>query len=219
MARCAKNHQFRADLDPDPERGVAPGSAGAPEAPAGDERRAERDRRARGDLDPARPYGGPERRQGPRRAAELPSSIWRQPLAIALAVGLGIAAGLVVDALTRQPSTEIAAGEATNAVQPPDHPDAEALAGVQALRDEAEALTAAQVELDETSHERWMPRVALIERALEDPDTHPLLRHELTATITALECVGVLAPTRAPSAGHLCHTRAVNPSTNSERPS
>ncbi|KIG16190.1 hypothetical protein DB30_04802 [Enhygromyxa salina] len=109
---------------------------------------------------------------------------------MALAIVLGIAAGLVFDSLSRQPRTEVATRTAHAA--PAATVDPEALAGVQALRDEAEALTRAQVELDETAHERWMPRVALIERALEDPDTPPLLRDELSATIDALECVGVL---------------------------
>ncbi len=66
------------------------------------------------------------------------------------------------------------------------------LARVQALRDEARALTVAEVALDERAHERWMPRVAKIERALEDPATPEPIRVELLATIAALECVGVL---------------------------
>jgi hypothetical protein len=77
-------------------------------------------------------------------------------------------------------------------------------------------LTAAQVELDETTHERWMPRVALIEQALADPSTDALLRDELDATIAALECVGVLGDPALPD---LCDTQAVNRSINPGSPS
>jgi hypothetical protein len=72
--------------------------------------------------------------------------------------------------------------------------DPQQLAGVQALRDEAEALTPAGVGLDEQAHELWMPRVAKIELALADPDTPPAIRTELDATLAALERVGVLRP-------------------------
>lgn len=198
MARCAKNHQFRAGPDPDPQPGVAGGQDDLGE----DDRRADGDRRASGGAGPSHPYGGPERRQGPRRAAELPSSIWRQPLVLALAIGLGVASGLAINSFSRQPPAQQAqaVSDAGRAHSPaPMSVDAEALAGVQTLRDEAEALTTAQVELDETAHERWMPRVAMIERALEDPDTHPRLRDELSATIAALECVGVLGDPAVPT--------------------
>jgi hypothetical protein len=75
--------------------------------------------------------------------------------------------------------------------------DPQLLASVQALRDQAEALTPATVALDERAHELWMPRVANIELALADPATPDALRTELDATLAALERVGVLEPSHA----------------------
>lgn len=102
-----------------------------------------------------------------------------------MAIGLGIAAGLALDGLKDPPEVS-AAGEREVELDP------EVLARVQALRDEARALTVAEVALDERAHERWMPRVAKIEAALDDPATPEPIRVELLATIAALECVGVL---------------------------
>lgn len=102
-----------------------------------------------------------------------------------IAIGLGIAGGLALDSLPAQPEVAIAAARESEL-------DPEALSRVEALRDEAEALTAAEVALDERAHERWMPRVAKIDEALDDPATPDRIRTELLATIDALECVGVL---------------------------
>lgn len=111
--------------------------------------------------------------------------MWRRPLGLAIAIGLGIAGGLALDSLQAQPELPIAAVR--------EHEiDPEALARVEALRDEARALTAAEVALDERAHERWMPRIAKIDEALDDPATPDRIRTELLATIAALECVGVL---------------------------
>lgn len=174
MGSGAKNHRFHAQ----------PETARSPDAAAGADRRAGQDRR-----DPTRDgrYAGPERRRGPRRQAELPTPVWRQPLGLGLAIALGVAAGLIFNSWP-SPSADS---------QPPSTPsstsiDPEVLAAVEALHDEAAALTAAQVALDEQAHERWMPRVAKIEAALDDPATPEPIRRELVATITALECVGVL---------------------------
>jgi hypothetical protein len=215
VASCAKNHRFRADPDPGPKPGVAA------EFAAGfrddqDDRRAERDRRDPSRAAPRRAHGGLDRRQGPRRAVELPSSIWRQPLALAVAIGLGIAAGLAVNWFSGPQVADPERSQPAPAQIEAARVDPDALARVQALRDEAEALTAAQVELDETAHERWMPRVARIEQALEDPSTPALLRDELDATITALECVGVLGDPPLPD---LCDTRPVNRIINPGSPS
>jgi hypothetical protein len=168
----AKNHRFRE------------GSAGDPSAApsVGAERRAKRDRR---DSSRSTGYAGTERRRGPRREGDLPTPVWRRPLGLTIAISLGIVAGVALDSLQAPPELPIAAVQESK-------PDPEVLARVQALRDEARALTVAEVALDERAHERWMPRVAKIEQALEDPATPEPIRVELLATIAALECVGVL---------------------------
>jgi hypothetical protein len=112
--------------------------------------------------------------------------MWRRPLGLVIAIGLGIAGGLALDSLQAKP-------EVPSAAMPERALDPEALRRVEALRDEALALTAAEVALDERAHERWMPRVAKIDEALDDPATPDPIRTELLATIAALECVGVLA--------------------------
>lgn len=126
---------------------------------------------------------------GPRRQAELPTPVWRQPLGLGLAIALGVAAGLIFNSWA-SPSAESSPASASALASASIDP--EVLAAVEALHDEAAALTAAQVALDEQAHERWMPRVAKIEAALDDPATPEPIRRELVATITALECVGVL---------------------------
>jgi hypothetical protein len=92
--------------------------------------------------------------------------MWRRPLGLVIAIGLGIAGGLALDSLQAKPEAPIAAA-------PERELDPEALRRVEALRDEALALTAAEV-------------------ALDDPATPDPIRTELLATIAALECVGVL---------------------------
>lgn len=147
------------------------------------ERRRDSDRR-----DPTRVgvYAGIERRRGPRRTAELPRPLRSRPIALVLAIALGVATGLAIGSTHR--SDPMAAPRVEAQV------DAELLVGVQALRDEAEALTPAGVALDEEAHERWMPRVAAIELALADPQIPTQIRTELDATLDALERVGVLRP-------------------------
>lgn len=176
MASGAKNHRFRG------------GSAGDPRTDpvVGTDRRERRDRR---DANRTDPYEGVDRRRGPRREGDLPTPVWRRPFGLALAIGLGIAGGLALDSLQAQP-----AASAPIAAVRERELDPEALARVEALRDEAEALTAAEVALDERAHERWLPRVATIDEALDDPATPDQIRTELLATIAALECVGVLEP-------------------------
>lgn len=117
---------------------------------------------------------------------DLPRPLWRRPFAVGLAITLGVATGLALGSMRR--SAPVAAQAVEVRVDP------ELLAGVQAMRDEAEALTLARVGLDEQAHELWMPRVAKIELALADPRTPAELRTELDATLIALERVGVLRP-------------------------
>ncbi|MCA9696279.1 MAG: hypothetical protein KC431_02055, partial [Myxococcales bacterium] len=71
---------------------------------------------------------------------------------------------------------------------------------IQAMRDRAEALTPAEVVLDEQAAEYWMPQVARIERAREDPSTPSLIRGELDATLEALVRAGLLSPRESDTA-------------------
>jgi hypothetical protein len=182
MVSPAKNPRFQPS--------AAGRSAGACPADGGDgavtsdERRQKRDRR-----DPSRTdaYPGDDRRQGPRRAGDLPRPVWHHPLALITAIALGIAAGLWLGALGRGAP----AAAAPVAVEP-GRLDPELLAAIEGIRDEAEALTPAAVALDEHSHERWLPRVEGIELALADPATPASIRAELDATLRALERVGVI---------------------------
>ena len=149
---------------------------------------ADSERRRGGDRrDPNRvtPYRGVERRQGPRRSGELPQPVWQRPLALVAVIALGVAAGLALGGIERAKPTD-PGPIAERRVDP------ELLAGVERLRDEAEALTPAGVALDERAHEQWLPRVAEIELALADPDTPPAIRAELDATLAALAHAGVL---------------------------
>jgi hypothetical protein len=172
MPVFAKNPRFRAVTRPDPE-------------PAEAERRRGADRR-----DPTREgvYVGVERRQGPRRSKDLPRPLRSRPLAVGLAIALGVATGLALGSIHRTAPIAATAPLAEARVDP------ELLAAVQAMRDEAESLTRAGVELDEQAHELWMPRVTKIELALADPQTPEAIRVELVAISTALERVGVLRP-------------------------
>ncbi len=147
------------------------------------DRRASRDRR-----DPARSatYQGPERRKGPRRAADLPRPLWRQPFAVLVAATLGVIAALSIEHLPSLDPKDRDPSVASEVVDP------ELLARAQALRDEAEALTRTEGRLDPRAHERWQSRIGVIEAARTDPHTPTQIRTELDATVAALIRVGVM---------------------------
>ena len=65
------------------------------------------------------------------------------------------------------------------------------LRAAQELRDGAEALTRAEVELDERAVELWLPRLVLIDEALADPGTSASVRGELEAARRALFDLGL----------------------------
>jgi hypothetical protein len=160
------------------------------------------DRRLRTERrDPERgsDYAGPERRQGPRRKADLRRPLWQQPISVLLAAGLGVLAAVNLDRLPGFEPEPPAMIEPTKPAQQPPiaaHTeiiiDPEQLAAAQAMRDEAERLTLAAVTLDERTHERWLPRIARIEAVRADPTTPQLVRAELDATVAALARVGLL---------------------------
>jgi hypothetical protein len=180
MVSPAKNPRFQASAEG--PGGGASAAGGGDCAVTLDERRQRRDRR-----DPRRAdaYQGIDRRTGPRRAGDLPRPVWHRPLGLVAAIALGVAAGLWLGAVERG---EPASAEPIGSREL----DPDLLAGIERIRDEAEALTPAAVDLDEQTHEQWLPRVARIELALADPETPAQIRAELHATLRALEQVGVL---------------------------
>lgn len=68
---------------------------------------------------------------------------------------------------------------------------AELLEAARGLRDEAEALTSAEVALDASLMDVWLPRLAELEAMIADPATPPAIRAELEATVEALARVGL----------------------------
>jgi len=190
VAGGAKNHRFSEQVA-DPTR---------PSPDAEIERRRGPDRRTQG---LPHHYYGTERRRGPRREAELSRPLWRRAITVALAAGLGVTTALVWDtrAMDDQ-SSEVAPnymrgetmkGEIASVPTPDVRSSREALAQAQAMRDRAEALTPAEVALDERAHERWTPQIAAIEAARENPDTPAEIREELEATLLALARAGLIA--------------------------
>ncbi len=71
------------------------------------------------------------------------------------------------------------------------HENSADLRAAQELRDGAEALTPAEVELDERAVELWLPRLVLIDDALADPGTAASVRDELEAARRALLDLGL----------------------------
>jgi hypothetical protein len=71
------------------------------------------------------------------------------------------------------------------------HESSADLRAAQELRDGAEALTPAEVELDERAVELWLPRLVLIDDALADPGTAASVRDELEAARRALLDLGL----------------------------
>lgn len=61
----------------------------------------------------------------------------------------------------------------------------------QDLRDAACALTPAGVALDEQAHVLWLPRLARLEAAADDPRTRAEVREELGEALAALTRVGI----------------------------
>lgn len=162
-------------------------------ARAGVENRRERPERRSGD--PGTPYGGVDRRQGPRRQADLRRPLWQQPLAVLTAAALGVLAALYLDhvpGFEPDAPARIEPVELVDARPSPPIVDPAQLEAAQTMRDEAERLTPSAVTLDEHTHERWLPRIARIEAVRADPHTPELLRVELDATVEALARVGLL---------------------------
>jgi len=158
---------------------------------AGEERRRRIDRR-----DPTRAYPPlhRERRQGPRR---LRRSGWRELPTLLLALVAGLLTALIVGrptaptvvALTVAPAAPIAPAE--EGEEGEEHENSAELRAAQGLRDGAEALTRAELELDERAVELWLPRLVAIEDALANPGTSARVRGELENARRALLGLGL----------------------------
>ena len=160
------------------------------------------DRRVRSDRRQAvgrLPAQGERRRAG-RRLQELARPRWQRVTEIAIAAFLGVAAAHTLGRLDRaeEAAPQPAAAAAPTVVHANErsHLSSVDRDRIERWRDEAEMLTPAAVFVDEHAHEVWLPRVAELETALDDPSTDGALRNEVRATLHALAAVGILARTR-----------------------
>ncbi len=169
--------------------------------PAGRERgdmsQAHERRQGRTDRrDVSRPAVAPglERRAaGGCRRRPLPEPRWRRWPSITLAAVLGVATAFGLQAMQGGPvaALPVALAVPVEAVTEDLPAPRIGLAEAQALRDEAAALTPAGVALDEQAVAEWLPRVAEIAAAVEDPRVPAEVREELREALEALERVGI----------------------------
>ena len=119
---------------------------------------------------------------------------WRDLPTLLLALVAGLLTALVLGRSTepRAASATSTVGAACEAAQLALVQENSAdLRAAQELRDGAEALTRAEVELDERAVELWLPRLVLIDDALADPGTAASVRGELEAARRALFDLGL----------------------------
>jgi len=130
-----------------------------------------------------------ERREGPRR---LRRSGWHELPTLLLALVAGLFAAIVVGRSAAPPAAaSSAAPEVAPIVPAQEQANSADLRAAQELRDGAEALTRAEVELDERAVELWLPRFVAIDDALADPGTSASVRGELEAARRALLGLGL----------------------------
>lgn len=140
----------------------------------------------RDDASSAPPPGGLERRIGPRR--RLPRPLWRQWPSLLASAALGVVVAVGV---------QTTPAESAAPITPPPPPPTVTIelpftqSEAETLRDEAERLTPAAVALDERAQLRWWPLRPELEAAAADVRLPAELRDELTATLDALERVGI----------------------------
>lgn len=161
----------------------------------------ERRRGGRCRRDPDRPAipPGTERRQSAGCRRSLPRSRWRQWPSLLASAALGVAVAFALQALQAQatvPATRPFPPTQAQASPPPRFSPGISLAEAEALHDAARALTPTGVALDEHAHATWLPRLADLQTAAEDPRVSPEIRGELHATLEALQRVGVTRPHR-----------------------
>lgn len=146
---------------------------------------------------PAVPPGAERRASGGCRRRPLPEPRWRQWPSITLAAVLGVATAFGLQALQGSPVAAapvvvVPAAVAVVEARTEDLPVMRiGLAEAQALRDAACALTPAGVALDEEAHAVWLPRLAAMRAAAQDPRVAEEVRGELLEALAALERVGI----------------------------
>ncbi|MCA9660302.1 MAG: hypothetical protein KC486_18310 [Myxococcales bacterium] len=106
-----------------------------------------------------------------------------------LALGLGLAAAVALS--EPRPAIAWTPWVAQIRAVSADEAAVASLRAARSLRDEAEALTPAEVALDERALELWLPRLATIDGLIDDATTPELVRVELVAARQALIDVGV----------------------------
>lgn len=102
---------------------------------------------------------------------------------------LGVVAAVGLQALQAAPVV-VAEVPVAVRVEPAGSPSI-GLVEAQALRDAACALTPAGVAHDEQAQAEWVPRLARLEAAADDPRTRPEVREELNEALAALARVGI----------------------------
>lgn len=151
------------------------------------ERRRGNDRRSQDLPPPGRDRRRVDRRARPRRAA-----------GVLAAAALGVLFAFGTD-LTVEHFGRLVDPSAPGTVAPEDSQsplqDTAALRNVLTLREEAEALTATEVMLDERASERWIPLIPALEARRIDGSTPARVRRELIALLAHLESVGLRSRT------------------------
>lgn len=143
---------------------------------------------------------GTERRQSAGCRRNLPRSRWRQWPSLLASAALGIAVAFALQALQAQatvPAARPLTPTPAPTQSPPRFSPGISLAEAEALHDAARALTPTGVALDEHAHATWLPRLADLQAAAEDPRVSPEIRSELHATLEALQRVGVTRTRRS----------------------
>ncbi len=110
---------------------------------------------------------------------------------LTLAACLGLAAALGIQAARGSAAGASPVAPGIAAQIRAERVDDAVLEPIVRLRDDAEALTPAEVLLDERARERWIPVMPELRRQAEDPGQPMLVRMELEATLVALERAGI----------------------------
>jgi hypothetical protein len=127
-------------------------------------------------------FGADRRLNRGRRHNDLPNRRWPGLLVSAF---LGATTALLVQVQRHEQPPPVAAVKAAVEVEP------ETRRRIEALRDEAEALTPMGAWIDERANERWLPLLPELERMADAPETPSTIRKDVDATLAALGEVGI----------------------------